>query len=129
MGGRREGARLRVLSAHLPALRIHISQEIERRIMSPAQRGFARGRTTKAGAMMSSGCWSGSRSVTSTTSDSPGRRAVDAALGEIMRARAKALEEARCHREQREVLMDVMRRFLRVPTTLVRCFPLANWTR
>src|SRR3990172_8803643 len=57
--------------------------------------------------------------------DSPGRKAIDTALGEIMRARVKSLEAALVPDEQREALMGVMRRFLRVETTLVRSFPIA----
>jgi hypothetical protein len=56
--------------------------------------------------------------------ESPGRRTVDAAIGEIMRARAPSLEAAQMSAEQRDTLTDVMRRFLRVSTTLIRCFPI-----
>ena len=58
--------------------------------------------------------------------DSPGRQAIDAALDEIMRAREASLEKAQISEEQRDELTDVMRRFLRVATTLVRCFPIAE---
>jgi hypothetical protein len=105
------------------ALRLHISQEIERRIMSGAQNRLrAAGRE--------SGLTDVTRLLERTQKRyfddvrSPGRRAIDAALGEIMRARAKGLGKARVTGEQREVLRDVMRRFLRVATTLARCFPL-----
>lgn len=58
--------------------------------------------------------------------DSPGRRAVDAAIYEIMRNRANELDTAQMSPDQRETLADVMRRFLRVSTTIVRCFPIAE---
>ena len=107
------------------ALRLHISQEIERRIMSTAE------------ARLGEGGRGGGRAEVERLLErtqkryfddprSPGRRAVDAALGHIMRARAKALAEAQVTREQREVLKDVMRRFLRVATTLARSFPLGS---
>lgn len=107
------------------ALRIHISREVERRSMSAGEY-----RLREAG--REGGRKEVERLLERTQkryfddADSPGRRAVDATLGEIIRARTKALEEAQMSSEQRDVLTDVMRRFLRVPTTLVRCFPLAE---
>lgn len=106
-------------------LRIHISREVERRIMLAAQR-----RLRKAG--HEGGRKEVERLLERTQkryfddADSPGRRAVDAALGKILRERAQALEKAQMSSEQQKVLTDVMRRFLRVPTTLVRFFPLAE---
>ena len=105
------------------ALRIHISQEIELRLMSTAGR-----RLREAGI-------GGNRTDVERfleriqrryfdDSDSPGRRAVDAALGEILAEHGKALEAAGMTRELREALVDIMRRFLRVTPTLARCFPL-----
>jgi superfamily II DNA or RNA helicase len=107
------------------ALRVHISQEIEQRIMSTGQR-----RLNEAG-------HDGERKEIERLLEriqnryfddagSPGRRAVDAALGETMRTRAESLEGAQMSVEQRDTLIDVMRRFLRVSTTLVRCFPIAE---
>ncbi|MBM4092567.1 MAG: SWF/SNF helicase family protein, partial [Planctomycetes bacterium] len=58
--------------------------------------------------------------------DSPGRRALDAALGQIVESHAAAIIAAQMARETRDDLVDVMRRFLRVSTTLVRCFPIAE---
>jgi len=58
--------------------------------------------------------------------DTPGRQALDGAIDEIMQARAKSLDEAEVSEGQRKELSDVMRRFLRVSTTLVRCFPIAE---
>jgi hypothetical protein len=56
--------------------------------------------------------------------DSPGRRALDVALGEILQTHERTLNTAGVSAEQRKMLMDVMRRFLRVETTLVRYFPI-----
>jgi len=94
------------------ALRVHISREIERRLiggreeverlLERAQRRYF------------------------DDADSPARRALDAALDEIMQSRAMALAGAGVTDEQRVALMSVMRRFLRAETTLVRCFPLTE---
>lgn len=107
------------------ALRVHISQEIERRMMSTAQ-----------GQLHAAGREANRQEIDQLLEriqrryfddlDSPGRRALDAALGETIQGRARALEEAEMSSEQRGVLTDVMRRFLRVTTTLIRCFPLAE---
>ena len=107
------------------ALRIHISREVERRMILAGQRQLRE-------AGRDGGPKDVERLLDRTQkryfddADSPGRRAVDAALGEIMRPRTKLLEAAQASDEQREALMDVMRRFLRVETTLVRYFPLAT---
>jgi len=107
------------------ALRIHISQEIERRLLSSTGSRLAQ-----------PGGEEGQRPFDQLlervqnryfdNADSPGRKAIDSALGEILHSRAKALDHAQVTVEQRDELMSVMRRFLRVPTTLVRCFPLAE---
>jgi len=107
------------------ALRVHISQEIERRILLAGQARFR-----KAGIKCSK------EDIDQLIDriqkryfdriDSPGRRAVDAGLEEILKAHARSLEETQISPDQREMLMDVMRRFLRVTTTLIRCFPIAE---
>jgi hypothetical protein len=107
------------------ALRIHISNEIERRIMSAGQRR-----------LREAGRESGSKEIESLLeriqrryfddADSPGRQAIDNAIGEIMQARAASLQAAEITTEQRDTLTDVMRRFLRVSTTLIRCFPITE---
>ena len=105
------------------ALRIHISQEIERRVMSTGLR-----RLLDAG-------WTGeSKDVEKLIeraqrryfddADSPGRRSLDTELREIVIAHKESLDQTQVSDEQREAIIDVMRRFLRVSTTLVRCFPL-----
>lgn len=107
------------------ALRVHISQEIEQRIMAAGQR-----RLNEAGRD------SGPKEIEQLLeriqkryfddAESPGRRAIDAALGEILRLREASLEKAQVSVRQRNALTNVMRRFLRVATTLVRCFPIAE---
>lgn len=103
------------------ALRVHISQEIERRLIAAAK-----GRV-QMGAGKAADIDNFLERIQRRYFDdanSPGRRALDAALNEIMQARARAIEKAGFTDEQRIAVMDVMRRFLRVSTTLVRCFPL-----
>lgn len=56
--------------------------------------------------------------------DSPGRRAIDTALAEIIQSSESSSD--RFSEDQRRALMGIMRRFLRVRTTLVRCFPIAE---
>jgi superfamily II DNA or RNA helicase len=107
------------------ALRIHISQEIEERIMATARRRLNEaGRSGEPKEI--EGLLERIQNRYFDDSNSPGRRAVDAALSEIIRIRETSLERAQMPPEQRDTLIDVMRRFLRVSTTLVRCFPLAE---
>jgi superfamily II DNA or RNA helicase len=107
------------------ALRIHISREIERRIILTGEQ-----RLQEAGG--NGDRREVERQIERTQKryfddiDSPGRRALDAALAEILQAQITSREEVRMSKEQREVLMEVMRRFLRVATTIVRCFPLGE---
>jgi hypothetical protein len=110
------------------ALRVHISREIERRLMSAVQEPFrAVGREMKQGDV--------DRLIERVQrrffddTKSPGRRAVDTALKEILAARSAAFAKARMTDVEQEVLLDIMRRFLRVATTLVRCFPLEEVDR
>ena len=58
---------------------------------------------------------------------SPGRKALDDALAAIVRSHDRAPSRVGVSLDEREALMGVMRRFLRVRTTLVRCFPLAEF--
>jgi ERCC4-related helicase len=107
------------------SLRIHISREIDRRIMTAGrQRLQSAGRAATDGELEELLDRIQRRFFDDV--DSPGRRAVDAALGEIMQAHQKIIEKTRMTPAQREDLTHIMRRFLRVPTTLVRYFPLAE---
>ena len=108
------------------ALRIHISEEIERRLMLAAQRQLqARGQELDAEAvdrlldLVQRRYFDGSRS--------PGKKALDNALAAIVRSHDRVLSRVGVSLDEREALMGVMRRFLRVRTTLVRCFPLAEF--
>jgi hypothetical protein len=107
------------------ALRIHISHEVERRLNVGA-----RLRLREAG--QDSNPRDIERLLRRTQKrffddpSLPGRRAVDAALGEIVQARAVSLDKAGWTSDHRAALTDVMRRFLRVGSTLLRSFPLAE---
>jgi ERCC4-related helicase len=108
------------------ALRIHISDEIQKRLIQRAQNR-----------LRENGIDNDPQNIERLVervqnrffddAKTPGRRAVDAALSEILEQQAKSLTAAHVSEEQREMLLDVMRRFLRVKTTLVRCFPLAEF--
>ena len=107
------------------ALRVHIGREIERRIESTGQR-----RLREAGQ-------DANRETVNRLleriqeryfdkPESPGRRALDVELAKVMGSREESLAAAKVDSDQREAVITVMRRFLRVPSTLVRCFPLAE---
>jgi len=105
------------------SLRVNISQEIERRYLESARQQLLNQRRAPSGAEI--------RQVIARLQDrffddedSPGRRALDAALGEILRNHAYALSLGEVGQEQRGDLLDVMRRYLRVASNLARCFPL-----
>jgi ERCC4-related helicase len=107
------------------ALRIHISQEIERRVIETGRRR-----------LVEVGCESEAQEIEHLLdriqkryfddADSPGRHAVTSALDDIMRPHAAILRANRIPDEQLNTLTSVMRRFLRVSTTLVRCFPIGE---
>ena len=107
------------------ALRIHISREIERRVM---EAGLKK--------LHCSGIKADDKDLNQLVdriqqrffddSDSPGRKAIDAALENILGKKAESLKKAKISDEQREQITAVMRRFLRVPTTLLRCFPIID---
>ncbi len=91
------------------ALRVHISDEIERRLAShtkpsieTVQRRFF------------------------DDADYRGRRALDEELERVLLSRDGALNRTQVPERQREEIVTIMRRFLRVGTTLVRCFPIAD---
>lgn len=105
------------------ALRVHISREIERRLMSAAQERLGTGgRETKQIDIERLIERVQRRFFDDTRS--PGRRALDTALKQILQARSVAFAKAGMTEDEQEGLLDIMRRFLRVATTLVRCFPL-----
>lgn len=105
------------------ALRLHLSAELERRTMMMGQR-----RLREAGLDDSVEILQGLIERIQTRyfddSDGPGRRAMDLALQSIIAPYARFLGETVY--EQGDKLVAVMRRFLRVSTTLIRAFPLTQ---
>jgi ERCC4-related helicase len=106
------------------ALRVHISDEIERRMVSAARRRLsAQVQLSHAGVQ---------RLIERVqrryfdSANSPGRKAVDSALAAILDGRETSLVAAAMHADQRAVLLGVMRRFLRANATVARCFPLGD---
>ncbi len=107
------------------ALRIHISQEIERRLEDIVHDRFKRsGQPMVDGGMEE--LLTGIQRRYFDDTKSPGRKPLDQALNEIVDRRRADLAEAGTLGAEHNQLLDVMRRFLRVPTTLVRCFPIAD---
>lgn len=105
------------------ALRIHISQDIERRTFAAAQRRLGEaGREADRQAIER--LLEGIQKRFVDDPKSPGRKALDRALAGIIEGHAKELDAVDISGDQRDLLTDVMRRFLRVTTTLVRCFPI-----
>jgi len=102
------------------ALRIHIGKELEKRSMLSAQRQVGAGSQQDLGALIKR-----VRGRFFGDSDSPGRRAINAALEAILLQQVVLPSYEGVTSEQRVLLLDVLRRFLRVQTTLSRCFPLA----
>lgn len=107
------------------ALRVHISQELERRIISTGQQRLREAGRNAGGDTVEKLLERIQRRFFDD-GDSPGRREIDLALAGILHLHIKSLDEAGISAELRETLTEVMRRFLRVSTTLVRCFPLAG---
>jgi SNF2-related domain len=105
------------------ALRLHISQEIERRMFAAAQRRLGEaGREADRQAIER--LLEGIQKRFVDDPKSPGKKALDRALAGIINGHAKELDAVGMPDDQRTLLTDVMRRFLRVTTTLVRCFPI-----
>ncbi|MEX0718283.1 MAG: C-terminal helicase domain-containing protein, partial [Planctomycetaceae bacterium] len=107
------------------ALRNHISREIERRTLAAGRRSLGIDDVDSANHEIESRLEKIQRRYFDDV-DSPGRRTVDAALDQIIRACESATDGPTLSVEQHDLLRDVMRRFLRVQTTLVRCFPMAE---
>jgi ERCC4-related helicase len=110
------------------ALRIHISDEIERRVTARAQ-GILRDAGQDAGDSDVEQLLERIRSRFFDDTETRGRKALDSALEEIMRRHSSSLDEVGMSTDERASLISAMRRFLRVSTTLVRCFPLADADR
>jgi superfamily II DNA or RNA helicase len=105
------------------ALRIHISNEVERRLMTHARRRLGgAGKTTD-----DEGIAKIIDSIQNRyfdTANAPGRLALDRALANIVEHFHEKLPDSGVNID---TLVDVMRRFLRVQTTLVRAFPIHQY--
>jgi hypothetical protein len=110
------------------ALRIHISDEIERRMHIRAQQIL-----DKAG--QDSSPEAAERLLERIQdrffddADGRARKALDRALEKLIERHATSMETVQVLSDQGESLKSTMRRFLREPTTLVRCFPLVEFER
>ena len=117
-----EGEKVLVFAFYLQtcsALRLHISQEIERRMMSHGARRILPGESLdQLVRLIQKRFFDDANSI--------GRRALDAAIDRIVSGHEKAISKVQMPSEQQDILKRVMRRFLRVTTTLVRCFPLGE---
>jgi hypothetical protein len=110
------------------ALRVHISREIDRRLVLVGQQqlreaGRDDGRQEVARRLKHI------RKSFFGRADSLPRQAVDSALGAIAQGHAASLNRAQVPLVQQKLLSDVMRRVLGVSTTLTRCFPVAEYDR
>jgi ERCC4-related helicase len=105
------------------ALRIHISREIEKRITTLAKRRFA-GAQRPITEDEIDGVIDSIQNRYFDAAEAPGRRALDSSLREIAEARGEDWTAAGKTPDEQEGFVDVMRRFLRVRTTLIRCFPI-----
>ena len=108
------------------ALRIHISEEIKQRTVALARRRLAAAEKSIQGVEVAH--------VLKRIQDryfddpqAPGRRELDRALRSIVDRRRDDFLALRVQEPDLARIIDVMRRFLRVPTTLVRCFPLGEY--
>ena len=108
------------------ALRRHISEEIERRTAEFARQRLAAAGIAVQGAEVD-GILGRIQDRYFDVPDAPGRRALDRALRSIVDRRRSDLLGLEVPVSDLARAVDIMRRFLRVPTTLVRCFPLGEY--
>ena len=107
------------------ALRIHISHEIEQRVIAAGQR-----RLEMAG--QNSSPTDVHRLIERIQqryfdkAGTAGRKALDRTLAEILMERSASIEAAQISADQQQSVIEIMRRFLRVPTTIVRFFPITE---
>ena len=107
------------------ALRIQISQEIEKRMFLFGQKrlGYRQSENKRVEIEQ---LLDRIQNRFFDRANTPGRQATDSAIQEIIDGHKGALDKTNMSMQDREQLTDVMRRFLRVPTTLLRSFPLAE---
>ncbi len=107
------------------ALRIHISREIERRLVHVAEtRLSSRAISTNIDKL-----WATIQKRFFDDRRTAGRRALDQVLVEITDAHIGDLDKVQMPEGEREQVREVMRRFLRVQTTLARSFPIAAFRK
>jgi ERCC4-related helicase len=107
------------------ALRVSISQEIQQRYLAAAServRGVGQAVTDEGIQRLVQRA----QDRYFDDKDAPGRRALDAELDQILRGHANSLSLVGVDQGQRNDLVDVMRRYLRVASNLARCFPLGE---
>jgi ERCC4-related helicase len=107
------------------ALRIHISNEIQRRLLLVAQERLVDGANGESILRIDKVLDRIQERFFDDTGNK-GRKALDAALHDIMGGCRTSLAEVAEGEEQSTMMIDVMRRFLRVRTTLVRSFPISE---
>ena len=108
------------------ALRVHISHEIKRRTAELARRRLANAGSAIQGAEVD-GVLERIQDRYFDVPDAPGRKALDRALESIAKRRRSDPLDTQVSESDLERAVGVMRRFLRVSTTLVRCFPLDEY--
>ena len=104
------------------ALRVHISKEIGTRVMTSwldRLRIAGRSVSLEEGEKLLERI----QQRYFSTSDSPGRKAVDQALLAIIRKHFKTAKTGPDDQDMEGKLLEAMRQYLRAETTLVRCFP------
>ena len=110
------------------ALRKHISAEIERRLLAMARERLAMPRDSH-GADRIEARIEQIQDRYFDKADSLGKRALDAALDGILDRHGSVIDKLEDRVLVRATLTTVMRRFLRVQLTLVRCFPFEDEKR
>jgi ERCC4-related helicase len=110
------------------ALRIHISEEIERRMNARAQRHL-READQDTGLQAVGHLLDRIQGRFFDDADGRGRKALDHALDKLIQRHATSIESIQVLRDESDALKSTMRRFLREQTTLVRCFPLVGFER
>ena len=108
------------------ALRIHISDEIERRTTALAKRRLAPAKLTMRDAEVD-GVLRRIQDRYFDVPDAPGRKSLDRSLRSVVVRRRGNPMLVQTPEADLARAIDVMRRFLRVRTTLVRCFPLGEY--
>ena len=104
------------------ALRRHISNEIERRLLDKSRERLGMPASTHDREAVDARLKQIQDRFFDDTG-SPGQLAMDSALASIVDRHAALIDVMPSAAETRAILITVMRRFLRVHTTLVRCFP------